>query len=555
MLKKVKGKLFMKTVPTPIPVRGLSPLAGYVMLTSRLRSLVTLTAFCLALLLAPAALAQSVPFVNPPNIVYGGGVVELTAAPSRITWAGQTVTTNVYSARYNGSTVPPSYTPPTIRTKPKEFRELKLKLVNRTGPFNLDCVMDHHFTNLHYHGFEVSPMAPSDDVVSIHVPVGQDYNYVVPFPEIPGKEHPEGMFWYHPHPHGCSFAQVNDGLSGALIVGDILKSRYPQLVGIREQVLLLKDGKPMRAAARKEEAAVLAFAAHPEAPPAAPPKITVNGLDKPRISFQPGELQFFRIGNVGANAYVNIATPGVESWVIAADGMPTQRPILVNSAKGWVLPPGSRVEIIVIAPNQPGTYELRSLPVSSSFGSEEILATLHVSKTVTKSLTSHNRARLAALRSAPSTPSNYYPLPTDFAQTETAPGCEIHAKSKKYPEYSFVFTSANGQFMMNDKVYDEKFIDVTCPIPSKPTWTVFNDTDQHHTFHIHQIHFRVDKIGDHVVTDDEAPLRDNVDVPPHTVVQLTLPFDESYLAGKFVLHCHILAHEDRGMMMNIELHR
>ncbi len=514
----------------------------------------------LLLWVTPETSAQTVPFVNPPNIDYRGGVVELRAALANITWAGQPARSNVYSARYGSTSFAPSFAPPTIRTHPDAFRELRLRLTNNIDFAHLGsaCLEGHEFTNLHYHGFEVSPVQPSDDVVNIKIHEGKSFDYVVPFPQITGKEHPEGMFWYHPHPHGCSFAQVSNGMSGALIVGDILRTRYPAFVGIKENILLLKDSQPDLTAAATMERALRSFFANPKAkaedrfnPPA-----TVNALHEPTITIRPGEFQFFRIGNVGSDAYFNIALPNVEAFIIAVDGFPTQGPIPLDSSKGWLLPPGSRVEMLVRGPQNPGPFVMTSLDApETAFRFVGTLMHLQVAATKALKEDAKSGARLAALQQAPATPAKYYPLPSDFAQAKAAElQCQILTPSND-PRGNFVFTQdANGNFFMNGLQYREDVLNVTCPIPSHPTWTIYNNTDINHTFHIHQIHFRVNKIGDHIVTDNEAPFRDNVDVPPHTGVELTLPFDETYLAGKFVLHCHILFHEDHGMMMNIELH-
>ncbi len=503
------------------------------------------------LFVAAPLFGQSGPaFKNPPNIYYTGGTLDLNTAPALIDWAGEKIRSNVYSAKYQGRSYDPSYAPPTIRiANTAVTRTLELHLSNNMG--TLDCITpSHDYTNLHYHGFEVSPVAPSDDVITIKIPRGKSYPYRVPFPNVPGKQHPEGMFWYHPHPHGCSFAQVNQGMSGALIVGDLLKSRYPAYAGIPEQILLLKDGKPTPTGLQQEENNILALAANPNAT-VAPPRITVNSLNQPTITMQPGIPQFFRIGNVGSNAYVNLAMPNVRAFIIAVDGMATARPILLDSANGFILPPGSRVEMIVFTPSQPA--ELLSLPLPAARAPDrEVLARIAVA-TGKKQQGAYQGGSEADLQKATLPASNYYPTAEEFSLPNASLQCQILTPSPD-PRYTFVFTQDAGKFMMNGKQYEEGRLDVTCPIPSHPTWTIFNNTTQHHTFHIHQIHFRVDKINGRPVGEDEAPIRDNVDVPPQAVVEMTMPFDETYLAGEFVLHCHILAHEDRGMMMNISLH-
>jgi suppressor of ftsI len=516
---------------------------------------------CVLLATASAVSAQSnPPFVNPERIEYQGGVVELTAAPARIPWNGTTVNTNAYNAKYNGREYRASYTPPTIRIDPNRTGALNLTLQNRMGKTNLPCIMDHGFTNFHYHGFEVSPVEPGDDVVHIKIKPNESYDYKVEFPQVAmGKTHPEGMFWYHPHPHGCSYAQVNDGLSGALIVGDLLKSRYPGLADIKEQILLLKDGSPTPRGAKKEEANVLALAANPDAKVALAP-ITVNGLNTPKITIGAGELQFFRIGNVGSNDYVKLALPKVTALIIAVDGMATEKPIALDSSPGggWILPPGSRVEMIVAGPPKPGTYSLVTRELSGTPSEDQTLAVLEVPRASERELQSNAQTQWSELQNATPAPSHYYPGKEEFAPAADGLSCQYNTPSPD-PRYTFVLTREGTKFMINGKTYDENRLDVSCPIPSTPTWTIRNETTSHHPFHIHQIHFRINKVIDsngkeRDVTDDEAPIRDTVDIPPMTAVQITLPFVETYLAGKFVFHCHILAHEDRGMMMNIELH-
>lgn len=507
---------------------------------------------CLAVCVALPLFGQTPPpFQNPPNINYTGGTLDMAVFPASVPWAGQTIRTNVYSATYNGSTYQPSYTPPTIRILNTTTTPLlQLQLRNRMSDVNCIEVHGQQFTNLHYHGFEVSPVPPSDNVTRIKINQGASYLFKVPFPQIVGSKHPEGMFWYHPHPHGCSSAQVNQGMSGILIVGDLLKDKYPGFVGIREQILLLKDGKPTPVAFKEEDNNILAFAANPEAP-VVEPRITVNGLNQPRMLLQRGVPQFFRIGNVGANAYVNLAIPGVDAFIIAVDGMATAGPIKLDSSKGFILPPGSRVEMIVI-PGIVGTFNLISLPLPTAFTAEpEVLATLGVAPT-TRAAQAGKHDYEAELQNTNPAPAPFYPTPDKLEASSEADQCQILTPSGD-PRYTFIFTQVPPKFMINGKQYEEDRVDVKCPIPSVPTWTVFNDTTVHHTFHIHQIHFQVLEINGVPVKPEEAPIRDNVDLPPHSVVKMRLPFEYDYLAGEFVLHCHILAHEDRGMMMNIVL--
>jgi FtsP/CotA-like multicopper oxidase with cupredoxin domain len=483
---------------------------------------------CVAITAMPQTTTQPV-FVNPPNINYNGGTIELTGAKATIDWAGfSNVVTNVYSAAYAGKVYPPSYAPPTLRVNPGST--LHLNLTNSLDNTLYTCLTSPHggpYTNLHYHGTEVSPLSPGDDVF---IEVRQTpFLYKVPVP----ANHPDGMFWYHPHPHGCSFGQVNDGMSGALIIGDLLADQFPFIAGIKERILLLKDGDPRQ---------------NPQPPG---PLITVNGLNTPLMKIAPGELQFFRFGNVGTDTYVAIAIPNVNAWIVAVDGFVLNLPILLDSTAGWLLPPASRVEMVVQGPAA-GTYKIESLPVPIN-GPPQTITLATLVSIADSSAQPATPAQLAGLQQPPANRALLYPADQDF-EGATTDHC-TYLTPQTVPGCTFVFTENNG-FQINGHTYDPTHLDVSCPLPSKNKWTLCNATAEHHAFHLHQIHFRVNDING---TPIPAPIRDTVDMPPQidsqtpSKVHITTAFINPIIVGEFVLHCHLLAHEDLGMMQNIEI--
>jgi suppressor of ftsI len=486
-------------------------------------------AFLLCLNIALTAQSGQPTFVNPPKINYSSGTVELTGAKATIDWAGFTgVVTNVYSATYAGKSYPPSYAPPTLHINPGNT--LQLNLTNDIDNTLAPCLTPPHggpFTNLHYHGTEVSPLSPGDDVF-IEVR-GTPFLYQVPVP----AGHPDGMFWYHPHPHGCSFGQVNDGMSGALIIGDLLADQFPFLVGIKEQILLIKDGDPRQN----------------QNPPG--PVFTINGLNNPVMSIDPGELQFWRIGNVGTDTFARLVfSPAVKAWVVAVDGFVLNLPILLDNTNGWLLPTASRVELIVQGPAA-GTYKFKSLTVDGNGPPNPVtIATLVSAPDPT--VAPATDAQIAGLSQPPANRASLYPADADF-QGATTDNC-TYLTPQTIPGCTFAFTENNG-FQINNHTYDMNHLDVSCPLPSKNKWTICNTSSEHHAFHLHQIHFHVDDINGSPI---QAPIRDTVDLPPQTgsnpsVVHITAAFINPIIAGEFVLHCHILAHEDLGMMQNIQI--
>src|ERR1700733_2357298 len=138
---------------------------------------------------------------------------------------------------------------PTLRVNPGD--ELVLILKNDLAPVESAAAEHHHggsgdcgakymtaaSTNLHFHGLNVPPTCHQDEVIHTLVQPGEaGFEYRL---KIPANQ-PPGLYWYHPHPHGYSEAQVLGGASGALIVEGIERLK-PQVAGLPERILILRD--------------------------------------------------------------------------------------------------------------------------------------------------------------------------------------------------------------------------------------------------------------------------------------------------------------------------
>ena len=160
-----------------------------------------------------------VPFSNPPEISSEDGVLSttLTVEPAVATVAGEDVT---FPALYNGM-----YMPPVLRVQPGDSIQLVLR--------NYGVLS----TNMHYHGLNVTPMGAGDNIF-LEIEPGITFAYNFPIP----ADHAQGLYWYHPHFDPLLNTQIAGGMSGGLIIGNIL-APFPQLAGIPERVMLLKDLK------------------------------------------------------------------------------------------------------------------------------------------------------------------------------------------------------------------------------------------------------------------------------------------------------------------------
>jgi FtsP/CotA-like multicopper oxidase with cupredoxin domain len=108
-----------------------------------------------------------------------------------------------------------------------------------------------------------------------------------------------------------------------------------------------------------------------------------------------------------------------------------------------------------------------------------------------------------------------------------------------------------GLFFINHQTFDAKRVDVRVPLGSIEDWTIRNASEELHVFHMHQLPFQVISINGKAQTFNG--LRDTIDVPIHGEVVVRMAFTDPTILGRFMYHCHILEHEDKGMMAQIEV--
>jgi FtsP/CotA-like multicopper oxidase with cupredoxin domain len=445
-------------------------------------------------LLAGRLAAAPVPFADPPEIRSANGVLEgtLTIAPTTLRIGGKRVS---FPGLYNGS-----YAAPLLRVEPSDV--VRLTVAN-------DSTLA---TNVHYHGLTVTPLGNADNVFLSIPGSGGSLTYDFPIP----ADHPQGLFWYHPHVHPNVNRAIAAGLSGGLIVGDVLRP-FPGLQGIRERVMLLKDLKIQRGAPKED----------PD--PTGPTRRTINGLFRPTVDIRHGELQLWRIGNIGANIYYKLRLDGHRFFVIAQDGNLKNQVIETRELE---IPPAARYEVLVRG-GRPGKYKLRALRFNTGPAGD------HYPAQVMATLVSRGPA-VPQL----SLPTSFPPVP-DLRQVPLT------------GQRSIVFDDADDGFTINGQMYVDTRIDTVVNLGSVEEWTIENRSKELHVFHIHQTDFQVTEING-----ARIPLtgyQDTVSLPFATkkggpgVVKVIIPFTNPVSVGNFVYHCHIVQHADQGMMANIQL--
>ncbi len=433
-------------------------------------------------------------------------------------------------------------------------------------------LMTRESTNLHFHGLTIPPVCHQDDVLHTLIqPGGPPFEYRFRIPE----NEPPGLYWYHPHVHGFTKEQVLGGASGAIIVEGIERADKA-VAELPERVLIIRDQDLL----------------NPNAPPSkwepVVPKMlfdrdgdaanTGTGFGKPAkdlsinfvpvpypdyrpalIEMKPEEQQLWRVVNASAITYLNLEVLFGHApqplGLVAIDGVPLNENGLPADFVDWqthlAVPPGARVEFIVKAP-------------------PEHASGLLVTKTVDTGPSGENDPNRAI---AIITASKDAPEPRSALATSSQP-----FPASQLPWLGSVAPVRVRRLYFSEKLLDpndpnsatEFYITVDGQTPAQfdpksgvpniiakqgtvEDWIIENRSSELHAFHIHQLHFMLlDYAGTPV---NEPFLRDTVNVPYYTgktlaypSVRLRMDFRDPNTVGDFVYHCHLLEHEDGGMM-------
>ncbi|MBB5330214.1 multicopper oxidase family protein [Tunturiibacter gelidoferens] len=411
-------------------------------------------------------------------------------------------------------------------------------------------VMTDTSTNLHYHGTNTPPICHQDEVIKTLINAGETFQYDVHFP----LDEPPGLYWYHPHVHGISEAAVQGGASGAIIVEGIENINH-DVAALPERTLIVRDNLvPGAPNADDVPAWDLSLNYIPVVYPEYQPAV---------IPAKPMQKQFWRVVNAAADTILDLQVQydGVaqDLEIVAIDGVPTgsqdgRSGGRTLSRKHFLLAPAARVEFILRAPPKSvKNATLLTLNVDTGPDGDNDpqrpLAAIKVSDAA------KNPSLAVGAVSAPP------PLHMRFQGLSEAKPVK---QRKLY--FSEVLTdptdpnSPTNFFITVDGATPTLFDPDNPPAiittqGSVEDWTIENRALENHEFHIHQIHFLVlERDGKPV----EGEYRDMINVPfwsgsgSYPSVKLRMDFRGPDI-GDFVYHCHILGHEDSGMMAIIRV--
>ena len=532
-------------------------------------------------------------FPEPQTLASENGILDVTL---RLRYTYATLMGKSVLLRSMNASIPA----PTLRVNTGDL--LRIRVVNEL-PANPDSTEPaRHLrypnsTNLHTHGLHVTPGLVSPGVYG---------DFVVDDPDMgvqPGEsrqhefriapDHPAGAYWYHPHLHGSTAIQIGSGMAGALIIsGEI--NKVPEIAAAAERIFVFQS--PIT-----NELGLLESFAQVADQPANERNFLINGVRQPRITMRRGEVQNWHFINAGIFNFLNLSLEKHALNLYSQDGNPrrTMRAISPDSPEGVVLAPGNRSSVLVQA-GLPGTYYLRSLKFRMGGDlavlPEDLLAVVEVSDDpkqmalpsgplpVPPALAPITDQELAAagglkrnivMRAVFNVPPEGAfakpPITDPPSNAVVHPGDELDDwvfQTGLTPETSttvantvFALGTPGGASSPNPGMPVEfipfqsrRALKQTVALGSVEEWTLFNMNAIRHPFHIHVNPVQVVKINGKPV---EPYWVDTIGLPgegtPENPTSVTFRTRFHDHKGLTVMHCHMLAHEDMGMMQAVDI--
>ncbi len=512
------------------------------------------------------------PFRNPPEIRSRNGRLETVLRveytnPRTTSLGGCPVTLRSYNGQLVGPTFrlrPGDVLAPLLDNRlPRETpAQVRAQFQQEAGVAFLDMrPYSFNTTNLHTHGLHVSPSGNSDNVLLAIAPqTRQPYHIRLP------RDHTRGSYWYHAHAHGSTAIQVGSLMAGALVVEDD-PAKIPaalRAANEREKVMVIQTVM-YDTSGRNEN--IQAF--FPDPPTGRNPacaqglptctwlgserSVTINGQIVPVIRMRPGEVQRWRLLDGSFRETMAIRLEGHALHEIATDGIYTGRVDTWRDGQELLLYPGYRSDVLVQASSRPGTYRLLD-------DSASVAASL---KGVAED---PNTIALVIVEGAPLPMS--LPTQAEMAPLNPFPGARLYEQAGTVQEVVFKLGASmdtldgRNSFQINYAAFNDSRIRYAL-LDSIDMWSLTTVGDpaavpakNHtpplpHVFHIHINPFQVSRTGP-----DGRPqwvFKDTQFIPAGDTVNVFTQYLD--FTGKFVIHCHILDHEDLGMMEVVEVVR
>lgn len=369
-------------------------------------------------------------------------------------------------------------------------------------------------STIHWHGLET----PSDQDGNPTSPVASGAEHVYEF-TIP--EGSAGSYWYHPHPHRNTAEQAYRGLAGPFIVkakADPLPAQLGDTTLFISTISLNTDGTIAENTMSDTMNGRLGD------------HVLVNGAKQPVVTMAPGSSRRFRIYNATSGRFLNLSFEGHTMTLVGTDGGLLAAP--VAGLKEILLAPAERVEVVVHFHGKIGAVSLVSKPYERGW--------MGAGKPAAETL----RLMTVHLTGAAVNPIHLPSKLRDIADL----GAPVATKKIVMSEAMGMSNDGmTANFLIDNKSFELNRVDLTSKRGEVELWEISNTSDMDHPFHIHGTQFQITerKVGNKITPSAYLSWKDTVNLTRGETVKIKV---RQNLLGQRMYHCHILEHEDSGMM-------
>ncbi|MEK5069720.1 multicopper oxidase family protein [Sporosarcina sp. FSL K6-1508] len=373
---------------------------------------------------------------------------------------------------------------------------VKIRLINE-----LDEV-----TTFHWHGLEVPGKADGGP----HTVLKPEEEELIEFK----VSQEASTLWFHPHPKGNTAEQVYNGLAGLIYIEDDNSKSLglPNEYGKNDIPLIFQDKtfddeKQLNYSAAMNEDGTIGDT------------LLINGTLNPKLTVKKEKVRLRLLNGSNARNYTFKLNTGDSFVQVATDGGFLNKPVTLKELS---LTPSERAEIIVDF---------------SQLNTEKGLA-----------LINENESILLP-----------FEVSDQSGEDSTLPG-EMNNFSITEEEMNLPVTKKAEFFGMMDKVtingkkFDAERIDFTQKQGVTEVWEIYNKPDAMggmiHPVHIHGTQFKIISRNGEEPPENERGWKDSISVKPDERVKIAIQFKHK---GVYMIHCHILEHEDNGMMAQIKV--
>ena len=374
-------------------------------------------------------------------------------------------------------------------------------------------------STIHWHGLPVPPDQDGNPMDPVHAGALRVYEYDL----VPGTA---GTYWYHPHPHDLTAAQVARGLAGPLIVraADDPLAHLPEVtlfitaLRLDPNAQISPDNGVDWSVGRQRD------------------MLLVNGGRLPVHTVRPGTTQRWRILNATPARHFRLSLEGHTLALVGTDGGLLAAPI--TGLSEILIAPAQRVEVLVTVSASPNArFRLRALGFQADF----------------LGLGTYADEDLLTLATSGESPAAAAYVPATLRAIADL-GEPILTQRIELSEVTDLCTSngATVAFLINGRMFDADRIDLVTTVGQVESWEIVNTTSMAHPFHIHGTQFQLvsRQIGTATMQAPYLAWIDTVLVPAGQIA--TIKTRQS-IPGKRMFHCHILEHEDNCMMAVLDV--